>query len=88
MNDRRNLQYAIKLDEEMTSIEGEKKHLDMIKKEKIDLLCFGSGDNMHTIYWTDIEKLGLEVEIQRIVEFIQNNREKLLAEKENKFKEL
>ena len=88
MNDRKNLRQAIKLNDEMTKIENEKKHLDEIHKAKIDILHFGSNGKQHTIFWNDIEELELEVEIQRIVEFIQNNREKLLAEKENKFKEL
>ena len=88
MNYRNNLQYAIRLTEEITLIENEKKHLDSIQKAKIDRLTFGSSEENHTLYWDDIQKLGLVVEIQKIVEIIQNKRRNLLIDKENKFKEL
>ena len=88
MNDRRNLKYAFELNNEMTSIEGQIKHLDEINKAKIDLLTFTSCNREHSIYWPDIQKLGLETEIQKIVEIIQNKRRNLLTEKENEFKKL
>lgn len=88
MNDRKNLKYAIELDREMASMEDEIRHLNEINKAKIDLLTFTSCNREHPIYWPDIQKFGLETEIQKIVEIIQNKRRNLLTEKENEFKKL
>ena len=88
MNDRKNLPKAIKLNDHIERIEAEAELFNRIFTKGIDTIVLYTNNTRTTIYLSEINELGLNLEFDKFLNQIKEAREKLIQKLEEKIKEL